>query len=323
MASPVPDRAALQVLLPEERVGVVDRVDPITLGLSGAGVYAVTTSRGAYVLRVQSRQVDEQSFTQHVCILRRAADAGIAPRVVYVDDAARAVVSERVLGTSIAVALADPVQRGPVFASIVDRLRTLHALDRSTLFERDPITYARAAFEACCGRPGFPPWAVSLEPTFHSIAATLAEDSHRVVSQNDVNPVNVLWDGVRTWLVDWEVAGLGHRYYDIAVLALFLRLSDDVALDLCARHDGAHLDERSRSSFLALRRLAGLLGGLTFLTLVDDLGVRPAPTFADAPSLGDFYAAMRRGELDLQSARGRASMGLALLRESIARDEPG
>jgi aminoglycoside phosphotransferase len=323
MATPALDRADLLALLPEQRVGTVDRAEPITLGLSGAGVYSVTTSRGAYVLRVQSSEVDERSFAQHVSILRRAADARIAPAVVHVDEAARAVVSERVLGTSIAVALADPAQRAPVFASVVDRLRTLHAFDRSDISERDPISYARRALEAGRPRPGFPPWAVSLEPTFNSIAATLAEDSHRVVSHNDVNPVNVLWDGVRTWLVDWEVAGLGHRYYDIAVLALFLRFGDDVALDLCARHDGAQLDGRSRTSFLALRKLAGLLGGLTFLTLVDDLGVRPAPTFADAPTLGDFYAAMRRGELDLQSPRGRASMGLALLRESIARDEPG
>jgi len=37
--------------LPEDRVGVVQRIEPITMGLSGASVHAVTTSRGAYVLR--------------------------------------------------------------------------------------------------------------------------------------------------------------------------------------------------------------------------------------------------------------------------------
>jgi len=310
--------AALLSLLPEDRVGVVEGIEPITLGLSGAGVYAVTTSRGAYVLRVQGRRSDGGSFAQQLRVLRRAADAGVAPAVMHVDEAARAVVSVRVPGVPMAAALADPAQRGPMFASLVDRLRTLHALDPSGVAERDPLSYARAAWETGRDRPGFPPWAVSLAPTLEAIAATLAGDPRRGVSHNDTNPVNVMWDGARAWLVDWEVTGLAHPYYDLATLALFLRFEDAVALDLVARHDGAPLDERSRASFRALRQLVGLLSGLTFLSLVDDLSVRPAPTWADAPSLGDCYDAMRAGELDMQSPRGRASMGLALLAQGVA-----
>jgi aminoglycoside phosphotransferase (APT) family kinase protein len=317
MAAPVPDHAALLALLPEDRVGVVERLEPITLGLSGAGVYAVTTSRGAYVLRVQARDMDPASFAQQLRVLRRAADAGVAPAVVHVDEAARAVISVRVPGTPIAAALADPAQRAPVFASIVDRLRTLHALDSSGIAERDPLPYTHAAWQAARDRPGFPPWAASLTAPLELIAATLARDPRRVVSHNDLNPGNVLWDGTRTWLVDWEVTGLGHPYYDLAALALFLRLEDEVALALVAHHDGAPLDERSRSSFHALRQLVALLCGLTFLNLVDDLRVRPAPLLADAPSLADCYAAMRAGELDMQSPRGKASFGLALLAEGV------
>lgn len=137
------------------------------------------------------------------------------------------------------------------------------------------------------------------------------------MSHNDVNPVNVLWDGGRAWLVHWEVAGLMHPYYDLATLALFLCLEESVALELVERHDRAVLDDRSRASFRALRKLAGLLSGLTFLSLVDDLGVRPAATQADAPSLLECYAALRTGALDLRSSRGLASMGLALLVEGM------
>jgi aminoglycoside phosphotransferase (APT) family kinase protein len=316
MPAPTQDRA-VRALLPEDLVGVVERVEPITLGLSGAGVYAVTTSRGSYVLRVQARDVDPQSFARQLRVLRRASDAGVAPAVVHVDEASLAVLTVRVPGVPMAAATADPAVRAEVFTSVLDRLRTLHALDPSGVAERDPLLYARAAWEAGHDRPGFPPWAASIPPTLEAIAATLAGDPRRVVSHNDLNPGNVLWDGARAWLVDWEVTGLGHPYFDLATLALFLLLGDDVALELVARHDGAPLDERSRASFRALRQLVAILCGLTFLSLVDDLGVRPAPTRADAPSLGDCYAAMRAGELDLQSARGRAAMGLALLAQGL------
>jgi aminoglycoside phosphotransferase (APT) family kinase protein len=305
--------AELIPLLPEERVGAVKRIEPIRMGLSGAGVYAVETSGGAYVLRVQGRELDEGSFAQQLRVLRRAAGAGVAPAIVHVDEAARAVVSARVPGLPIAAAVAEPAQRQAVLASVVDRLQTLHALDASDVSERDPMPYTVAAWEAGRGRPGFPPWAASLAPVFDALAATLARDPRRVLSHNDVNPVNVLWDGARAWLVDWEVAGLGHPYFDLATLALFLRLEDDAALGLAALHDGAPLAARSHASFRALRKVAGLLCGLTFLGLVDDLRVRPAPAMADAPSLEEVYRALRTGEYGLESPRGLASMGLALL----------
>jgi Ser/Thr protein kinase RdoA (MazF antagonist) len=315
------DRTALLPLLPETLVGEIEHIEPVTLGLSGAGVYAVRTSRGEYVLRLRGPSAYGGSFEEQLRVWRRAADRGVAPAIVHVDESARAVISVRANGLPIAAALADPAQRGPVFASVVNRLRTLHAVDPSDVPERNPLPHTYAAWEAGRNRPGFPPWATALAPTLEAIARTLERDRRVVVSHNDVNPGNVLWDGTRAWLVDWDVAGLGHPYYDLATLALFLRLEDDVALALVERHDEAPLDDRSRATFRALRQLVGLLSGLTFLSLVEDLSVRPAPALADAPTLMDCYAAMRTGDLDLQSQRGRASMGLALLALGVASAE--
>jgi aminoglycoside phosphotransferase (APT) family kinase protein len=157
----------------------------------------------------------------------------------------------------------------------------------------------------------------TLEPTLSELSSVLARDPRQTVSHNDVNPGNFLWDGARAWLVDWEFAGLGHPYYDLASLALFLRLDDEVAFALAGRHDGAPLDAAARDTFRSLRRLVGLLAGFTFFSLVDDLRVRRAERLADAPSLGDCYAAMRAGAFDLQSQLGRASMGLALLASAV------
>ena len=302
--------------LPEDRVGTIERIEPLTMGLSGAGVYAVTATRGAFVLRVQSPGGDGAAFARQVKLLRSVAEAGIAPAVVHVDEAAHAVLSVRVEGRPLGAALADPAQRPRSLASVVDGLRALHALDVAGVGASDPVGFARTAWEAARPRPGFPAWAAGLAATFDTAAATLANDARRVVSHNDVNPGNILWDGTRAWLVDWEVAGLNHPHYDLAVFAMFLRLDEDSAFGLAAHHDGAALDERGRDTFRVLRRLAAALCGLTFLRLVDDLTVRPSPTRADAPSLGDCYAAMRAGQFDLRVPRDRASFALALLAEA-------
>ena len=316
--SPLPvEFGPLLAHLPEERVGTVERIEPIAMGLSGAGVYAVTAARGAFVLRVPGPTVDAATFAAQLRLLERVAAAGIAPPIVHVDQASRAVVSVRVAGRPLGAALADPAQRPQALASVIDGLRALHVLDRADIAASDPVAFARAAWQSSRARPGFPGWAAPLGSIIDAAGAALERDPRRVVSHNDVNPGNILWDGTRAWLVDWETAGLNHPHYDLAVFAMFLRLDDDGAFALAARHDGAALDEDARATFKALRRLAAGLCGLIFLRMVDDLSVVPTDGRASAPSLGDCYSAMRTGQFDLRAAANRASFGLALLAEAL------
>lgn len=316
MSAPSVELAELLSRLPADSVGAVERVEPMSGGLSGAGVYAVTAARGAFVLRVQGPGVDAAAFARQVRLLRRVADAGIAPAVVHVDEASRAVLSALVTGRPLGTALGDPAQRPRALASVVDGLRVLHALDPADVAPGDPLGFVRGAWQEARARPGFPGWAV-LEPILEGGAAALAGDPRRVVSHNDVNPGNILWDGARAWLVDWDVCGLNHPHYDLAVFAMFLRLDEVSALGLAERHDGAALDDQARATFTALRRLGAALCGLAVLRTVGDLTVRPAPARADAPSLGDCYMAMRTGQFDLRSPSDRASFGLALLTEAV------
>ncbi|MBV9950128.1 MAG: hypothetical protein JOZ69_25025 [Myxococcales bacterium] len=104
-AAPPVDRSAPLPLLPEPLVGVVESVEPVALGLSGAGVFAVRASPGAFVLRIQRRDLDPSSFAQPLRVLRPAAEAGVAPALVHVDPAARATVSAHVAGLPLT---ADP-----------------------------------------------------------------------------------------------------------------------------------------------------------------------------------------------------------------------
>lgn len=304
--------SALHTVLPEDRLGTVTGIEPITVGQSGAGVFAVKTARGEYILRLQGERF-AGSFMQHLRVLRRAAEAGVAPAVVHVDEMAHAVVSARVQGVPMAAALADPSQRTPLLASVVDQLRTLHALDASGVAARDPLEYARQCWEAGRARPAFPSWARALEPELERLGDVLGADPRRALSHNDCNPMNILWDGTRAWFVDWEVSAVGHPYYDLATLAMFLCLEDEAAFQLAARHDAAALDERSRASFRALRQLSALMCGLVFLSMVPDLSACPRCTLADAPTLQGCYASLRAGQLNLQSAEGRATFGTALL----------
>jgi aminoglycoside phosphotransferase (APT) family kinase protein len=293
-------------LLPEEVVGRVTAVQPISMGLSGAAVYAVSSARGELVLRVHA---DPATWERLLLVLRRTAAGAVAPPLVHVDEAARAVVSVRVAGAPLTVALADPAQRGAVIAGAVAQLRALHALDATGLAASDPVDFARAQHAAQRARPGFPVWAAGIEPILDEVGERLARDPRRVLSHNDPNPGNILWDGARAWLVDWEVAGPGHPFYDLAVLAMFLQLDDATAAGLLGLQEQRRPDEDELATLAALRRVAALLCGLVFMSLVPDLALLPA----SPPALSEVYAEMRAGRLDLQDPRGRAAFATALL----------
>src|ERR1017187_6913431 len=111
---------------PADRFGEVGDVLPISVGLSGAAVYSVTTSRGEFVLRVHGG--DRSAWANNVAMHRLAADHGIAPSLEFVDDARAATVSAKAQGMPFAAALAQPAVRPVALADLVKRLAALHAI---------------------------------------------------------------------------------------------------------------------------------------------------------------------------------------------------
>ena len=314
-AAATPDVAALRHLLPEPLLGTVTSVTPLHLGFSGASVHAVASTRGDYVLRVLGERADRGAWARELTVLRRAAACGIAPPIVHVDEDARALLSVRVAGVPLHVALADPAQRQAAMTGTVAQVRAVHALDSDGIEGRDVVGFARGLWEGQRGRPGFPAWGTGIDAVLDAIAARLDRDPRRVVSHNDLNPGNVIWDGTRAWLVDWATAGLAHPYYDLAVLATFLDLDAGAAEGLLALQERAPLDEDARATFRALRQAVALAAGCMSLSAVPDRELPAVPPLADAPPLGACLA--RLGAGTLQEHGGLAALGVALLRVGI------
>src|SRR6201990_3624533 len=142
-------------LLPEGIVGTTLAIEPIVTGQSGAQIYGVRTTRDALVLRVAPEAESTEHWANELRVLRRAAACGSAPRIVHVDEAARATVSVRVVGIPLVTALAEHDGRSAVASSVAAQVRALHALDPAGIEERNPLDYARAQFAEQRLRPGY------------------------------------------------------------------------------------------------------------------------------------------------------------------------
>ena len=91
---------SLQALLPADLRGPATTITRISAGLSGAAVYRVEAKRETFVLKISSDSAPFADWRHNVDIQNLAAHAGVAPRVVHVDEASRAVLSAFVVGRS-------------------------------------------------------------------------------------------------------------------------------------------------------------------------------------------------------------------------------
>ncbi len=145
---------------PVEKFGEVVEVVPLTLGLSESGVYAVTTTRGSFVLKIQGAERD--GWTDMLRAQRLAAEHGVAPALELVDEAEAVTVSRKVSGVMVAAAVAQPATRAAALASLVEQLAVLHAIPAEGLVSKDPLRVSRSVWDHQVARPGFPPWAIPL-----------------------------------------------------------------------------------------------------------------------------------------------------------------
>jgi aminoglycoside phosphotransferase (APT) family kinase protein len=168
-----------------------------------------------YLLRINTRKGD---MARHFTCMQAAADAGVAPRVWY------ASIEDRISITDFVEAV--PLRATDALVRIPAVLRTLHALPA---FPESPFN-TTCTFLLNKG-PGLDRFLRNFETSsilrenetaellarHQQLAAVYARlDPDPAPGHNDLfKPDNMLFDGNRLWLVDWEAAFQNDRYADL------------------------------------------------------------------------------------------------------------
>ena len=308
----------LEACLPPELQGPATTIDRIAVGASGAGVYRVEAAGQTFVLKVAAEVEPVEAWHGKVRSYRRAADAGLAPRVVHVDDERRAIVSAFVADRSFPALFATPETRQAALALLGRTLRRVHALplppDAASTEPREFLAQLWSAL-ASFALPGFVGSAVQRVTAEEPPARERAV----VLSHNDVNPTNLAYDGESLMLLDWDIAGPNDPLYDLATISVFLRMDDATCLQLLAAYDGAPVAVLP-ARFAYSRRLVAAMCGAMFLHLarVGGYAGGAGETLASTPSLIEFYQRLWSGGLSVGSPEGKWWFGLALVKTSLS-----
>ena len=288
----------------------LDAVVPLSGGLSGALIFRIRVGGIAYLLRIEgTRDVFRDPARWYAC-MEIAAEALLAPRVRYAaaDDgvAIMEFIQERSLSLDYAGTRTDllvemgqtlrALHAAPAFPPLVDYLDGIDAL--VARFQGFGLLAPEASGEL-----------FGLQAQLRAAYRTAPQDM--VSSHNDLNPRNILYDGARLWLVDWESSFLADRYVDLATLANVFTSDAEEEDVLLRTYLGAAPDAAQCARLYLMRQVNHLFYAMIFLNGVGE--ERPSERLdgRQARSLAQIHQALGAGEFALESLGGRVEYGLS------------
>ena len=117
-------------------------------------------------------------------------------------------------------------------------------------------------------------------------------------SHNDLfEPDNILFDGQRVWLVDWEAAFPNDRYADLAAVANQVVTNEEEERFYLQEYFGAPPDEYQRARFHLMQQIAHLFYAMAYLHL-GAMG-KPINWSQPVPEFSDYQQRVWRGEVGI------------------------
>jgi thiamine kinase-like enzyme len=204
----------------------------------------------AYVLRIAGKDTDLLGIDRRVEVeaTRAAAALGIGPEVVDFVEPEGWLVTRFIEGRPIAV---ERIREPENLERVALALRAVHAGPRvSGNFDSFRIVerYSETALGRGGAEPEHYPWAHELAGQIEAFRA----ESEPCLCHNDLLNANFIDDGERLRIVDWEYAGMGDRFFDLANFAINHELDEAARTALVeayfgvAREDGLRVLELMR-----------------------------------------------------------------------------
>lgn len=296
----------------------LDAIAPLSGGMSGAAVFRIRVGGIAYALRLTQARDDLRDPVRGFACLRIAAEACLAPAVRYAnpDDGVA------IMDLIAAQPLSDYPGGGP--AMIVEMGQALRALHAAPPFP--PLTDYLQGVQGLIDvhRAGDLLDAAATAEVFERFAglasAYRTAPGDLVSSHNDLNPGNIVYDGRRLWLIDWEAAFLADRYVDLATVANWFGLDAGGETLLLTTYFNAPPTGEQRARLTVMRVVNQVFAGVIFLNTA--AAERPGVALMDrtlcGPSLAELQARLRTGDFAFDVWENRVAYGKARLAQALA-----
>jgi thiamine kinase-like enzyme len=229
--------------------GRTPQIEPLGGGITNHN-FKVSLEGEAYVLRIGGKDTELLGIdrrAEHAAALAAAA-VGAGPEVVAFLEDEGALVTRFVEGRSLPV---EEMRSPEAIARVVAALKPFHQGPAiPAQFDSFEVvkTYATAATERGVRVPA----AYQRAAEVATRIATLRRPQAPRPCHNDLLNANFILDDARLWIVDWEYAGMGDIFFDLANFCANHELGPDEDDELLARYFGDPSDADA-ASLVAMR----------------------------------------------------------------------
>jgi hypothetical protein len=287
--------------------GPTTPVAAVTGGASGALTYRVEDGDRSLLLRIETaRDLFRDPARTYPCLVA-ASDAGIAPKVHHADASAGVAIMDLITtrpldehpGGAVGIirelgTIAARLQTTPCFPPLLGSYAEL--LSGMLTFVAASDVFAPGVLQPVVDR-------------FEALRAAYPWEAFAQVSaHNDLNERNLLFDGERLWVVDWELAFRADPLADVATVANNLAPAADLVDELLLAWSGSEPDIGLRHRLTLMRQCDRVFYGCLILSQFGGQGHRRQDLSALTPD--ELRAEVESGRLPLASADLMHALGM-------------
>ncbi|HEY1709640.1 MAG TPA: phosphotransferase [Rhizomicrobium sp.] len=288
---------------------------PISGGVSGAAILHFEIGEHPYLLRLEPERIALHNRERGFACMSAAAAVGVAPPVHYADAADGVAIMDFIANRPLTTHPAGALGLARDLGALLARVQVAPLFPDAGNYPQR-IGDMLAALDATGHfAPGL------LEPHREGLARIRAaypwDTAALVSSHNDPNPRNILFDGARLWLVDWELAFRNDPLVDAAILTTEIAAAPEAEEVLLTAAFGRAPDRALRARLAVARLLTRLFYACVVLDVFVNAPDSPRGTNLDAFTQAGFLAAVADGRLksgaqETAYAFGKMSLGAFL-----------
>lgn len=309
-------RAALYAAFGSARA---DLIAAIGGGASGAFPFKVHIGDRRYLVRLEGPASPLRNPHQYES-MRIAAAAGIAPIVHHIDEASRIAIMDFVEERPLSAFPGGPHALAHAIGTILARVQGTPPFPR---FVEYPDIVSRL-WRWVCQTGLFAPGVLDpcTERLAHICETYVWDTVESVSSHNDPVPRNILFDGQRLWMIDWESAYRNDPLVDVAIMLDSFAPTPELEQVLLR----AWLGQKPRAPFsdrlVKLRAFTRLYYAGVFLSASFQASGPLADRDLSAPTAAAFRRSISEGEIRPGSPKAKHTLGKMYLASFMTGDIP-